>query len=181
MVTLQKEQQTKGIRTHPQPGLSKRGRIKGGSGSRQLEAMQTRGANPRKSKTLFLFQGLNVKNQTVIHELKAVLFSNLALTLFNNRVAKLHNLAALGADHVIVVLVASHFKHGVAALEVVAKHQSCSFELSQDPVNGGEADIIALIQQLLVDVFRTQMKISCTFEDIEDFHSRESNLEPDFT
>ena len=109
-----------------------------------------------------------------------MLLRDFLLTLFDDLVNELDDLAGLGADHVIVMVVAGHLEHRVTTFEVVAQNQASRFELSQHPVDRRQAHVIALLQQFFVHVLGTEVMLFGSFQDIEDFHSRQSNFQTDF-
>ena len=62
------------------------------------------------------------------------------------------------------------FKHGMATLEVVAGNQPRRLELGEHTIDGGEADILLVPEQSLIDVLSAHMTLLIAiFENFEDF------------
>lgn len=78
---------------------------------------------------------------------------NLALQRFNFFALELDHVAGVHIDHVVVMAAAVQLVHGLAAFEIVLQHQASSLELGQHAVNRGQADFVAMVQQLAIDVF----------------------------
>jgi len=80
------------------------------------------------------------------------------------------------------MLVTGHFEHGVATLEIVAQNQAGSLELGEDPVNGCQADIIALLKQFLVDILGTEMMVILSaLENAQNLHPRQGDFQADLS
>jgi hypothetical protein len=65
----------------------------------------------------------------VILDVVAILFRDLILKLFDPFVIELDYIPGLQANHVIVMCTVRHFENRSAALEIVPRHQSRTFEL----------------------------------------------------
>ena len=109
--------------------------------------------------------------------LEAVLFGNLCLAVFDFRVVKLFNVAALHAHQMIVVLAFIEFKNSFIRLEMMAYQQSGLFELRQHAVDGCKAGIRALFLQQLVNIFRRQVAHCAAFEQLQYAQSGQRRLE----
>ena len=96
---------------------------------------------------------------------------DLALALLDCVVIKLLDPAATDADDMVVVTAAVEFEYRMTALEIVPLHQSRRFELSQHPVNGCQADLLASLQQQTIDVFRTQVAVAATLQNPQNLDS----------
>ena len=88
----------------------------------------------------------------MVGDVVAVAGGDLLLQGFDFIAVELDHLAGVEVDHVVVVLATIQLVHGGAAFEVVLEHQPGGFELGQYPVDRGQADVLALRQQLAVDV-----------------------------
>ncbi len=121
-----------------------------------------------------------VQIQRVVGELHLVFLGDGFLPLLDHLVDEFHHLAALQTDQVIVVAAVVEFEHGMAAFEMVAQHEAGLFELGQHPVHRGEANVIALFQQGLVDVFGAHVTAGRHLEDLQDFHPGQGDLEAGF-
>ena len=65
----------------------------------------------------------------------------------------------------------------MAALEVVAGNQAGGFELCQHTVDRRQADFLARIQKVLVNVLGTQVPVRGILEDLKDLQARQRDLE----
>jgi len=110
-----------------------------------------------------------------------MLFGNLSLTLFNNLVNELDNFTGLRTNHMVVMIIASHLEHSMTTLEIMPQHQAGRLKLGQNPVDSRQTHVISLIKQLLINVLSTEMVLFRVFQNVEDFHSRQSNLQADFS
>src|SRR5690606_15713371 len=126
-------------------------------------------------------QRLHVQNQTVIHNLIAMLRGNLLLSLLDDIIHKLHDFTRLSTNHVVMMIITRHFKYRVPTLKVMAQYQARRFELGQHPVYRGQPYVISLLQQFLVYILGTQMVLFGIFKNIEDLDSRQSNFKTDFS
>ncbi len=109
-----------------------------------------------------------IDHQGVIFHGKAVFGGDLSLPLLDGVVHELLHPAAPHTDDMVVVLALVELEYRGAALEVVAFHQFRRFELGQDPVDGGQGDILALLQQQLVDILGTDMLILALLQNLQD-------------
>ena len=132
------------------------------------------------SDLLRLFFWLHIKRQTVIHNFKPMLFSNLSLALFNNGVTKLDNLASLGTDHVIMMIITGKLKYCMTPFKVMSQHQPCGLELRQNTVDGRQTNIIPGLHQCFVNIFSTHMMVFSAFKNAEDFYSRQCDFQARF-
>ena len=119
-----------------------------------------------------------VKRKRVILEFEALVGSDFLLALLDVGVVELLDPAALQADQVIVVLAFIDLEDGLARLEIAALEQTSLFKLRQDTVDSRQADIIALGQQFLVDVFSAHVALGAILENLEDLQARNRRLEP---
>ena len=94
----------------------------------------------------------HIQHQAVILDHVAVARGDLVLQALDFFARELDDLARLDVDHVVVVLAAVELVDGLAALEVVLEHDAGGFELGQHAVDGGEADVVLVLEQLAVDV-----------------------------
>lgn len=74
------------------------------------------------------------------------------LTLFYPGIHELFDAAAVQADDMIVMRALVELEHRHAVLEVMAGHETCSLELRQHPVDGGETDIFVGVEESAIDV-----------------------------
>lgn len=88
----------------------------------------------------------------MICKYKAFLFGNLSLTLFDLRVKKLLDPAAIQADQVVVMRALIEFKHGLAGLKVASGQNAGLLKLGKHPINGCQPDIHLLGQKGFIDI-----------------------------
>jgi len=93
------------------------------------------------------------------------------------RAGELDDLAGVDVDHVVVVLAVVEFVHRLATLEIVLEHQAGRFELGKHPVHRRQADVVAVVEQLAVDVLGRKVLAPGGLEHIEDAHARVRHLE----
>jgi len=91
---------------------------------------------------------------------------------------ELDDLSGVDVDHVVVVFAAIEFVDGVPAFEIVLEHQSGRLELGQHPIHRGQADFVAMLQQLAIDVLGGHMTRLDLLQQLEDLHPRVRDLEP---
>ena len=115
--------------------------------------------------------------QRVVLQLEAARLGHRALALLDLGVVELLDPAAGHADQVVVVLALVQLEHRLAGLEVAARQQARLLELHQHAVHGGQADVGALGQQRLEDVFGRHVARLRVLEDLEDLQARQRGLQ----
>lgn len=119
-----------------------------------------------------------VKAEGVVGQFKISLFGDFVLQGFDGGIIELLNAATLHTDQVIMMIPSVEFEYGVAALEMMANHQSRGFKLGQDPVDRSQSDFFSLIHQGAKNVFRTQMLGGVrSFKNFQNLDSWERDLE----
>lgn len=116
----------------------------------------------------------------MINDFIAMFPGNFFLPLFNNFINKLDNLTGFRTHHMIMVRIASHFENRMTAFEIMTQHEPSRLKLGQNPIDSGQSHVIALLQQLLVNVFSTQVVLVGVLENIKNLYSWQSNFETDF-
>src|SRR5690606_972604 len=120
----------------------------------------------------------HVQDQRVVLQLVAVPGGDLALQLLDLGALELDDLAGVQVDHVVVVVAAVQLVDGLAALEVVLDHQPGRLELGQHAVHGGQADLVALLQQAAVDRLGGQVVLGLfLLQQLEDAYPRVGHLQ----
>jgi len=104
----------------------------------------------------------------VLADLEAAFAGDPELPLFDFRIEEFLDPAALQADQVVVVTALVQFEYGFARLEMVADQQPRLLELRQYAVYRRQADIDAVGQQLLVDIFGGQVPDLALLEQVDD-------------
>jgi len=72
-------------------------------------------------------------------------------------------------------------ENGHAVLEMMARHQARALELREHAIDRREADILAGVEQLFIDLFGRHMPGLATLENLENLQPRQRDLEPRFT
>lgn len=120
----------------------------------------------------------SVETQGVVGQAKVALLCDLGLQLLDGCVMKLLDPPALNADQMIMVIPPVQFEHGVRSFKVMSDHQPCSFELGENPIDGGKADFFALTDQRLENFLGTEvLGGGRTFKDLEDLDAWQGDLE----
>ena len=86
-----------------------------------------------------------------------MLLRNLMLDSLDFVTHELNHLARLDNHHVVMVYAFVEFKYRMPTLEIMACYEARRLKLRQHPVNGSQPNILASLQQLLVDVFSTEV------------------------
>ncbi len=95
----------------------------------------------------------------MVGQVKALAAGDFHLQALDGRILEFLHAAALNTDDVIVVITTVEFEHRVAALEMVTDHEPRRFELGQHPIDRSQADFLALGDEALEDLLRTQMAV----------------------
>ena len=101
------------------------------------------------------------------------------LTLFDFGVAEFFHSAALQADQMVVVFALVQLKHGLAGLEIMALQQTRLLELRQHAIDGGQPDVLVVLDQLAVNVFGRKVLLLGVLEQFQDFEPGKGGLETD--
>src|SRR6185503_2531838 len=123
---------------------------------------------------------VGVQRERMAVELEAALAGDLGLAPLDVRVVELLDAAALQADEVVVVAALVELEHRLAVLEVLPRKQAGLLELGEHAVDGGEADVDALLHQRLVDVLGGEVAYLAPLEQLEDLATRQRRFEPAF-
>ncbi len=68
-------------------------------------------------------------------------------------------MAGIHIDHMVVVTAAIQLIHSLPAFEIVLQHQAGGLELGQHPIHRGQADLVAVVEQLAIDVFCAEVVV----------------------
>jgi hypothetical protein len=80
-----------------------------------------------------------------------------------------------------MMIVAGHLKYGVPTFKVVAQNQASCLKLSQHPVDGCQAHVITLFEELFVHILGAEVMLLGVLQNIEDLHSWQSDFKTDFS
>src|SRR5690606_36717553 len=118
-----------------------------------------------------------VQQHGMAFEDKAAVLGDLVLPLLDFRIRKFGNLAAGGANEMVVVIPIVEFEHGLATVELTANQYSCLLELGQDPVNGGQHHVDVYCNQCPVNVLSALVAKIRPPKNIKNLDSRERRLQ----
>src|SRR5579885_1290780 len=113
----------------------------------------------------------------MIGQIEAGSLDDVALPLLDHLVDELLDAAALQADDVVVMVTLVDLEHRLAALEVMAGHETRGLELRQHTIDGCESYVLPGIEQLLVDILRAHVPVRCALQDLENAEARQSRLQ----
>lgn len=118
--------------------------------------------------------------QLVVGQLEAEVVCNHLLAPLDLVIGKLFDPAAFHANDMIVVFIGCHFEDRMSAFEVVANDQTRFLKLREHAVDGGEADLLVVLDEMLVDILRAEMVHIGAFQNLQDLESRQRDLETRF-
>lgn len=126
---------------------------------------------------------VGVEVERVFGNGETALLGDLVLALFDFRVEKLFDFAALHAHQMVVVIAFVEFKDGLAGFEIVAFEQAGLFELGQHAVDGGEANVDVFAHEVAVHIFSRHVAGAasglCFLEQVQNLQARGGGLEAD--
>jgi hypothetical protein len=123
-------------------------------------------------------EALDVEVEGVFAHREAALGGDLVLALLDLGVEEFLHPAALQAHQVVVVVAFVELEDGLARFEVMALEEAGLFELGEDPIDGGQADIHVFGDQEAIDVFGGEMAILDLLEQVEDLQRGKVALRP---
>ena len=118
-----------------------------------------------------------VNDQRMIVDGEPVLFGDLLLTFLDGVVVELFYVPALNANDVIVMLAAVELENRLTAFEIMARHQTGTFELGEHPVHSGQADFLSPLEQRAVHILGVHVLVGIRFQYFEDFDAWQRDLE----
>ena len=117
----------------------------------------------------------------MLQQLETVPFRDFVLQALDFLADEFDHLATVNTDHVVVVLAVIELEDRMPIREIVPGYETGSLELGQDPVDGREADVLARLQQLLVNILRTHVPRLRALEDLENLQARQRDLQAGLT
>jgi len=124
-------------------------------------------------------QTVRVQIKRVILDSESALLGDELLALFDFSIAEFFHPAALQADQVVVVFALVELKHGLARFKIVTLQQTRLLELRQRAIDGRQADVLVVLDQLAVDIFGSEVLLPGILEQFQDFEPRMRGLETD--
>ncbi len=98
--------------------------------------------------------------------------------LFERGVSKLDDGTAFDTDQMIVMGTIAQFKNRLPPLKMAAADQPRPLELGEDPINRGQADLLALLEEFPIDLLSAEMTFIAALKDAEDLDARRRDLQP---
>jgi hypothetical protein len=120
---------------------------------------------------------MGVQAQCMIGNDKALGMGYGLLARLDFGVIKLFYTTAVQAHHVVVVLAFIELVHGFATFKVVAAQDAGLFKLGQHTVNGGQANVCVVVEQVTKHVFSRHVTHRTTLKHFQDFQARQSGFE----
>jgi len=108
----------------------------------------------------------------MVHEFITMGLSNITLQFLNVVTNKLDDITGFHANHMIMVRTGIQLENGVAFCEIMPLHQTGSFELSQNPVNGRQTNLFARFDQLSIDILGAEMMLRALPQKLQNFQAR---------
>ena len=120
--------------------------------------------------------GIQIKR--VLANDETAILGNLRLPAFDLSIVEFLDPAAVDTDQVIMVLSGAQLEDRLARFEIVALNQPCLFELGQDTIDGGQADVQILGEQQSVDILGGEMADLGLLEQGEDLEAWNGGFQP---
>src|SRR5262249_46072822 len=111
---------------------------------------------------------------------EAELGGDRGLALFDTGIHELFHAPAVETHDVVMVRALVELEDRHAILEMMARDQAGSLELSEHAVDGREPDVLVRLEQRPIDVLRRQMTRRAALEDFEDLQPRQCDFQTRF-
>jgi hypothetical protein len=121
-------------------------------------------------------RAFGVKIERVLADLEPALAGDSGLALLDLGIEEFLDAAALQAHQVIVVAALIELKHRLARFEVMPYQQACLLELRQHAIHRRQPHVQTFGQQLLVDVFGSQVPDLALLKQVDDLEPRQRRL-----
>lgn len=121
-----------------------------------------------------------VNHEGVLADRKTESLGDRVLPLLDSRIHELLDPTAVETQDVIVVRPGIELEYRHAVGKMVARHETRRLELREYPVNRGETDVLAQVDETTVDVLGRQMSVAAMLENLEDFDAGQRHLESRF-
>ena len=120
---------------------------------------------------------MTIQIEAVMRQLHAITLGHFILALLNHIIVKLDHATTVQTDQVIMVFLMGEFEDRFAAFKMVAGDDPGIIKLVQDPVHGCQADLFSLIEQLLVQLLRTDVLAFRRLQILKDLDPRGGDLQ----
>lgn len=121
-----------------------------------------------------------IQVEAVVGQADVVRLGDVALTLLDHLVGELDHLAAVQADQMVVMLLSRQLEHRLAPFEVVTGDDTGIIKLVENAIDGGETNLLTLIDQPFVQIFRTGVLAVRLLQDFQDLDAGKVILSPAF-
>ena len=110
-------------------------------------------------------------------QLEAVLRGDFFLPPLDLRIEKLHHPTAVQAHQMVVVRAFVDLEHRLARLEVTAQQNAGLLELGQHAVHRGQTDVLLLVEQHAVHIFRSHVALRALLKNLQNAQARLSDFQ----
>jgi hypothetical protein len=118
-----------------------------------------------------------IKRERMLFQSKSLGFGHGRLALFNLGIVELLHPAAIEADQMVVMRAFIELINGFAAFKIAARDQASLLKLCEHAINGGQANIRALVEQDAIHVFRRHVALRARLKNLHDFQARQGGLQ----
>jgi hypothetical protein len=122
-----------------------------------------------------------VNHERVVADLELMFGGDLGLSLLDPRIDEFFHVSAIETEDVIVMRPGIELEHRHAVGEMVSRNQTRRLELGEHTIDGGKTNVLAQIDQPPVYILGRHVTLAGAFEDLEDLHARQRDLESRFT
>ena len=120
---------------------------------------------------------MTIQIEAVMRQLHAITLGHFILALLNHIIVKLDHATTVQTDQVIMVFLMGEFEDRFAAFKMVAGNDPGIIKLVKDPVHSCQTDLFSLIEQLLVQLFGTDVLAFRCLKVLKDLDARGGDLQ----
>lgn len=118
-----------------------------------------------------LAHAATVQRERVIFEHEPHVGRNAFLSRLYFLIREFLDAPAVDTDDVVVMLPLVHLENRGSTLEPVARDDPRRLELRQDPIHGGQTDVLLRIEQGSIDIFRAHVALLIVVQNLEYLHA----------
>src|SRR3546814_730754 len=118
-----------------------------------------------------------IQHHGVAFQRKTAVFRDFMLAFFDFRIGEFDDLAAIGADEMVVMIAVVELENRFAAIELTAHQDAGLLELGQHAIDRGQPYFDFLADECTVNVFRALMAMVRLAKHIEDLQAWKCRLE----
>lgn len=127
--------------------------------------------------TAIVFGAVTVQRQRVIGDAETTLECDALLPALDLIIIEFFDATTIEANQMVVVRAFVQLEHGFAGFKVIPMQQASLFKLRQDAIHRGQSHIHVVRQKHFVDVFGAKMTDATVVKYIQNFHTRQRNLQ----